>query len=69
MENWKGLVREFLIIQEWSQRYSELIFTFSHLYISNEDVHRYHSIHQAMARILKTSSLVTVIRDWEGHQL
>lgn len=65
----KGPMTEFLIIQKLSQRYSELIFTFFHLYISNEYVYRYHSIHWEMARILKTSSLINVILDWEGHQL
>lgn len=60
---------EFLIIQKLSQRYSELIFTFLHLYISNGNEHGCHSVHWEMTLVLKTSSLVNVILDWEGHQL
>lgn len=58
IEKWKGPVTEFLIIPKWSQRYSELIFTFLHLYISNEYVYSYHSARWETARIPKTNSLV-----------
>lgn len=54
----KGPVTEFLIIPKRSQRYSELIFTFLHLYISNEYAYSYHSARWEMARIPKTNSLV-----------